>query len=106
VIEGTPVFNGLAVLEVEGIDFMQEGGPAMLAHAAFVNSKNGKTYGRTSCRVWSEKTKALLTQLRESMEEDMANTVFEGGSEKVSAGGPVTKEPGGLGEHVDTPGQI
>ena len=108
-IEGTPAFNGLAVLEIEGVDFMQEGGPAMTAHAAFVNSKNGKTYGRTSCRVWSEKTKDLLKQLREAMEEDIAGMVFESGESASTSGSGSSSIGGGIGglaEHVETTGQI
>jgi hypothetical protein len=95
---GTPAFDALTILEIEGIDY-REGSPSLVGHAAFVNTKTGKTHGKTTLRQWSKPTLQKLEELRLAMEEDMAKANF------VTAGEDAPRqlsehEPGGIGEHV------
>ncbi len=94
-VTGTPAFNGIVLLEVEKINFINAD-VEMVGHGAFVNTNNGKTYGHTTCRVWSRRTIELLHELRATMEEDMAGMVFEDATGQSSA--IAAKGPGGLGE--------
>lgn len=100
--KGIPDFDAVAVLEVEEIDW-RAGAPALVAHAAFVNSENGKTYGSTSLRAgWSKKTLELLDSLRSSMEQDIADVVMKKGTTDTISE-PTRKqdrEPGGIAEDL------
>jgi hypothetical protein len=100
-VEGTPIFNAIAILEIEAINW-GSGQPALVAHSAFINTKNGATYGRTTIRsAWSRETLEALEALRASMEQDVANVVFEGGSSSSPTRGPKPKlPPGGIGEEL------
>ena len=108
-VEGTPNFNAIAILEIEKVDW-RAGQPALVARAAFVNTKNGKTYGQTTLSAcWSKETMVLLDQLRTSMETDMAVTVFEEGSASSTTRlfpNPLPKQdaggiPLGIGEELE-----
>jgi hypothetical protein len=96
---GTPAFNAVAVLRIEAIDFAVQSGP-IVAHAAFVNIENGRTYGRTQCQNWSKATLEKLAELRALMEADVAAMVFV----QPRAGTPVLEqsEPTGIGEQLRT----
>jgi len=97
--EGTPAFNGIALLEVEEIDW-RAGAPALVGHAAFVDTRTGKTYGSTTIRVgWSRRTTDLLEELRVSMEQDVASIVFVNDTPSALAARP-NEEPGGIGEDL------
>jgi hypothetical protein len=112
---GIPRFNALTILEIEGIDY-RAGAPALVAHAAFVDTRTGKTFGSTVGRVgWSAMTLAKLEELRLSMEEDMARLVFEEDSveqPRINMAGSVTgrtssqhpnysNTPKGIGEELE-----
>lgn len=98
-VEGTPQFNAVAILEIDGISWANM--PVLAGHAAYVNTRSGKTYGRVKIMSgWSDETMRLLDALRASMEEDVAKVVFEQGRGELarpSAGPPVA---GGIGEHL------
>ena len=99
-VQGVPKFDALAILKIDQIDFLQ--GPSLVAHAAFVDTKTGKTHGHTLGRNWSKETIAKLEELKELMERDMAELHFvqdESISEYKDAGGSV--EPAGIGERLD-----
>lgn len=106
--EGTPNFNAIAILEIEKLDW-RAGPPAIVARAAFINTRNGKTYGQTalsSC--WTKATLDLLEQLRTAMEQDMGRFLFE---DMVPANQPempapkgkqyVGERPLGIGEELE-----
>lgn len=96
-IEGVPKFNAIAVLEIEAVDYTREGGPSLVAHAAFVDTKTGSTYGKTTCRQWSKGTLEKLDELKKALERDFGKMVFAGEP------GGITKSPeevGGIGEHA------
>lgn len=96
-IEGAPKFNGLAVLEIEAMNYASEGGPSLVAHAAFINTKTGETYGRTTCRRWSKETMRRLEEFKQAIEQDIGKMVFEGEPSGL------TKSPedmGGIAEHA------
>lgn len=100
-VEGIPVFDALAILEIEKVDY-REGSPSLVAHAAFVNTKTGRTHGRTTGRQWSKETLAKLEELKESMEHDMARQHFV---DTMATSSPSTvlpgKEPSGLAEFIE-----
>lgn len=104
--EGTPVFNAVALLEIDTVSWAG-GNPALTGHAAYVSTKSGKTYGRTTVKTgWSENTLRLLEELRASMEEDVAKLVFEQGtSGPVGTKNTLVAVPKGIGEHLE-PEQI
>lgn len=102
-IKGTPKFDGLAVTKME-LDFIKN--PIHIeVSAAFVNSKTGDTHGWTrSSGGWSEETRALIKQLREAMERDMASSHLTDADTAAPTTGKagITLGPttGGLGEHL------
>lgn len=98
-VQGTPDFDAIAVLDIDAISFVgPTAGTGLVAHAAFVNTKNGNTYGETEGRIWSKETWDKLAELRASMERDIALRVFV---QATSSGRPaMTKEPTGLGEQA------
>lgn len=98
---GTPAFDAIAIVEVTGIDFTDKA-TALVAHGAFINTKTGATYGKTTCQRWSKGTLAKLEELRVLMEQDMAAMVFE--SDQTAAGPLQSWEPTGIGEHAKAPG--
>lgn len=103
-VHGTPRFDAVTLLEIEEINFANRG-HALVAHGAFVDTKTGATYGRTTCSHWSPITMALLEDLRSNMEQDLARLVFEDESIGIltSSGGPLlAAEPEGIGEHAGT----
>jgi hypothetical protein len=96
-VSGTPLFNAVTLLEMEGVSWAAM--PVLVGHAAYVNTNTGKTYGRTTIKSgWSEETLRLLDALRGSMEEDVAKLVFESGSGTGISLTPAA--PGGIGEHL------
>jgi hypothetical protein len=97
-VTGIPAFDAVALLEVESLDFTTND-VHLVAHAAFVSTTSGATFGRTKCQRWSKETLDTLKLLRDLMELDIANMVFIGGG--ATAGGPLTsKEPEGIKEHA------
>ena len=98
-VEGTPVFNALAILEIEKIDY-REGSPSLVAHAAFVNTKTGRTHGRTVGRQWSKETLAKFEELKDSMERDMSRQHFSDGTVDATTSATPGKEPTGIGEFI------
>ena len=102
-IKGQPVFDGLAVMEFSA-DFTRET-VHLEAKAAFVQTadvgdhKGGATHGSTTCNRWSEATMKKLVELREALEQDMAQRHF-----KIGASAPVGIDPdelGGINENLD-----
>lgn len=95
---GIPAFNAITILRIDAIDFSVQGGGAIVAHGAFVNTTNGNTYGKTSCQRWSKVTLDKIAELRAAMEEDLARLVF------VQPQGTLPSleqaEPGGIGEDL------
>ena len=102
-IQGSPKFDGLVVAKIE-VDFTKN--PIHIdVQAAFVNIGTGDTHGWTrGSPGWSEQTRQLIAQLRDSMEQDLGNFHFQGGSsnvpsaKKLSAGNPAATS--GLAEHL------
>jgi hypothetical protein len=108
-VEGVPAFNAVAVLQIEEIDYRAGIHPALVAHAAFINTQTGRTYGSTTCRNWSQETLDLLGELRLAMERDVARMVFQ--PEDVAAPSKTRFSVGdtvinGLGEHLEDPPSI
>jgi hypothetical protein len=102
-ITGTPKFNGIVVATIS-IDFTNPT-TKMEAKAAFVDNGTGHTHGWTSGSSWSTETMNRLSELRASMEADLATMHFQGaGSVSMDAaarqGGAVSR--GGLAEHLGT----
>jgi len=94
-VRGTPVFDGLALFELE-VNFVQQ---TATATAAFINTATGATHGSTTAsgNVWSHETLSLLSQLRESIERDLAKkhlTVLDDGVKGV--------KPTGLAEYLES----
>lgn len=99
---GTPAFNAVSVLKIEAIDFAAQSSP-IVAHAAFVNTETGRTYGRTQCQHWSKATLDKLAELRALMDADVAAMVFV----QSRAGAPLLEqaEPAGIGEQLRAPSE-
>lgn len=95
-VEGVPKFNAVAVLEIDGVDFTTRD-VVLVAHGAFVDTKSGATYGRTTCRRWSQTTIDKLNELRTSIEQDLAALVFESEGKKAAV---ALAAPTGIGEHL------
>lgn len=101
-VMGVPNFNAVAVLEIDAINFVHTN-VQLVAHAAFINTDNGNTYGETTCTHWSQNTIDKLHQLREAMEYDVGAMVFQNDAAVVQAGGPVASQTGdGIGEYAGT----
>lgn len=101
-IRGTPLFDGIAIGELEA-NFI---GPTKLSSkAGFVNSKTGHTHGFTTHSDWSQRTLEKLAELRASMEADIAKKHFSDvESVEATSVSPGLKlgGDGGLGEHIGT----
>jgi hypothetical protein len=100
--EGTPNFDGILVGEFS-VSFIES--PSVLsAKAAFVNKTTGHTHGWTSNAQWTPATLRKLQELREAMEEDLAEIHFREGR-AAQGGGPglglTPKRPLSLGDHLD-----
>jgi hypothetical protein len=100
-VTGTPAFDAIALLEIDGVSFTSSSA-ALTGRAAFVNSKTGVTYGSTECRQWSKDTMDCLKALRASMEVDIAALMFETSAAPV-IGSRLPADPGGIGEHAGQP---
>src|SRR6266545_4520776 len=74
-VKGIPAFDAVELVEVENLNF-SAGRPELVAHGAFLNTLNGRTYGKTTVRTWSKQTLELLEALRHSIEVDMAGVLF------------------------------
>lgn len=102
-VEGTPRFNAVALMEIETIDY-RAGQPALVAHAAFINTENGVTYGKTTGRsCWSKETLNILAELRAAMERDIASAVFVDEARTDIRAGALrndTPAPVGIGEEL------
>jgi len=100
--EGTPNFDGVLVGELS-VSFIDS--PSVLsAKAAFVNRSTGRTHGWTSNAQWSPATLRKLQELRDAMEDDLAEIHFREGR-TAQGGAPglnlTPKRPPGLGDHLD-----
>ena len=102
-IQGVPVFDGLAVGEFT-VDRMNGTGTTIVAKGAFINTRTGSTHGFCVHKgPWSEATIARLQELLVSMEVDIGRTHLEnGGSLSIAtpAAGPPPGDEGGLGNHL------
>jgi len=101
-IQGSPKFDGIAVAKIE-IDFLKN--PVHIeVQAAFINTKTGDTHGWTrGGNVFSDRTRTLLLQLRDSMEQDLADRHFStGGSSLNTSGPPRAEHVGGISEFLGT----
>lgn len=98
-IRGTPLFDGVAVGELEA-NFI--GSTKLSAKAGFVNAKTGQTHGFTTHTDWSQATLEKLAELRASMEVDIAKKHFSDveSVEVTSARPGLDLGKGGLGEHL------
>lgn len=83
-IRGTPIFDGIAVMELS-CNFLGET-VQLEAKAAFVQTadvgerKGGASHGSTTCTRWSPSTMKKLVELREAMEQDLARRHFRDGA--------------------------
>ncbi len=99
-VTGTPAFDAVTVLKIDPINFADKTAP-ITAHAAFINTGTGSTYGQTTCRVWSQRTLEKVEELRQLMEEDVAKLVF---THRVEARPVELSDPGGIGEDLRNSG--
>lgn len=97
-VQGVPKFDAIVLMEISSINFAN-GAPQLAAKAAFVKLDTGITYGHTTLRNFSQRTQEVLALLRESMENDIAAVLFDGGdAPAVQHTGFFPREPGGLAE--------
>jgi hypothetical protein len=100
-VVGIPKFNAVVVLDIDAISFARADVP-LVAHAAFVNTEDGNTYGETTCSRWSPTTMDRLKDLRASMEQDVATNVFTADSTGVLPDrSSITTAREGIGEHAN-----
>lgn len=101
-IRGTPIFDGLAVMEFSA-NFLEET-VKLEAKAAFVQTadvgehKGGASHGYTVCTRWSEQTMKKLVELREALERDLGARHFRDVS---SSAGIHADDVGGIGENLE-----
>jgi hypothetical protein len=95
-VQGVPAFNAITILDIDTISFASTDIP-LVAHAAFINTETGATYGETTWRRWGKDTMDKLAELRSAMELDVAGGVFKSNS----TSGPLSKAPPiGIGEQA------
>lgn len=100
-IQGTPKFDAVVLMEIGPIDFRQGASPALTAKGAFINTISGDTFGQTTCRQFSPATRAKLQELKDAMERDLAELVFDARGDDAPVNARITaSDPGGLGEHL------
>ena len=103
-IQGTPKFNAVAVMEISAISF-RNGVGQFTASGAYVSTETGSTYGKTTITHFSKETMALLAELRNSIEMDMALAVLyvdgDDQSPMATRGSVTSNEPTGIGEYAD-----
>jgi len=96
---GTLKANELRAAKVT-VDFLTN---PVQVHALFalVDTKTGKTmaWSQGEGGLWSDDTMAKLKELCESMEQDAANAILDGGSVSSSTS-KSTAKVGGIGEHL------
>lgn len=99
-VTGTPIFSALVIAKIE-VDFTGTA-HSMKAIAVYVNTDTGQSHGSTTAsgQEWSQETLKRLTELRQSMEEDMAAKHFARDSVNGRAK-PGLQMPTGLSEHLD-----
>lgn len=100
-IQGSVRFDGIAVAKLE-IDFLKN--PVHIeVQAAFVNSKTGDTHGWARGGVnFSDKTRMLMLQLRDSMEQDLAKRHFTAGASSRDSLEGQREQTSGIGEFLGT----
>lgn len=100
-ISGTPKFTSLSIAEV-AVEFRSDSAIMLSCKAAFLDTERHAAYGwtRGEGSIWSPETMALLNQLRESMEQDMARLHFVDQPVRngVAVGQPT--QVLGIGEHI------
>lgn len=97
---GVPKFNAITILDIDAINFASVN-VHLVAHAAFVSTEDGNTYGEHTCTRWSANTIEKLKELRAAMEMDVAAQVFQANSANVLTGGPAVHETSdGISEHA------
>jgi hypothetical protein len=102
-IQGSPKFNGLAVVKFS-IDYLRN--PVHIeVEAAFVSQETGDTHGWTrGAPAWSDETRKLINLLRSQLELDLAARHFVGATtSNGSTSAPVGDKPTGLGELFGNP---
>lgn len=98
-IQGIPKFDGIALMQIEAIDF-RANSPVIVAHGAFVSTTSGHTYGRTQCRQFSKETMVKLRELREAIEQDLADLVFETSTGPADTSRHSADQESGIGEFL------
>jgi predicted flap endonuclease-1-like 5' DNA nuclease len=108
-IRGTPIFDGVALMEFSCTFYNLSNLPAEKPHldakAAFVQTRDvgerkaGATHGSTTCTRWSAATMKKLDELREAMEQDLAQRHFENAGATPAAGINL-QDIGGIGENL------
>lgn len=102
-IRGQPIFDGLAVMEFS-CNFLGET-VHLEAKAAFVQTsdvgehKGGITHGSTIGTRWSVETMKKLNELRDAMEQDLAQRHFRDAG--AGAPGITAGDVGGIGENLE-----
>ena len=102
-IRGQPIFDGLTVMEFS-CNFLGET-IHLEAKAAFVQisdvgeHKGGATHGSTTGTRWSTETMKKLIELRDAMEQDLAQRHFHGAGRGVP--GITAGDVGGIGENLE-----
>lgn len=97
-ITGTPVFDGLTLIELEANLLNKQ----LTCKAAFINTRQGATHGYTegTGAIWSEETRVALRALTDCMERDLARIHLGHTIEGLTPPASV-QYPAGLSEHLD-----
>lgn len=103
-IKGTPVFDGIAVMEFSCVFYGTDAQPRLDAKAAFVQTVDvgervaGTTHGFTTCSKWSADTRKKLEELCDAMEKDIAQRHFSDAASPAIGISPA--DVGGIGENL------
>jgi hypothetical protein len=106
-IDGISKLTRLSLVKLE-LDFIKDPTETHVVIALtdpVLGTKSRLTFGGN---VWSEETTALIRQVIQSLEQDVARVVFEGGTDVPDAPGKPTAKrreaPAGLGEFLSDDG--
>jgi len=86
------------------IDWMKQRGIQIEVLAGLTDTESGTTRGWVDGTgiVWSENTREALNNLREALENDIAQEHFQGGGSSGALSSGLSIPSGGLGEHIGT----
>lgn len=95
-IQGSLKADGLTLMEISSVSFLAgAANPKMQAKAAYVSSVTGATLGYFHHENWSKETLQRLAELKQSMEQDLADLYFAQHDSRSE-----TSMPKGLLDHL------